>query len=105
MNRSGAGIGVVRLKGLAERHGGWHVEVRSGWKTYAATLCGLQLPNEFLERDAQVSRVTCSRCQDHLAEQAAQEEARAQREKASAARGDAPEAPAEPTDNDQGSLF
>ena len=108
---SGNRPNLVRVQGLGRtRMGGWHVEVSSGWKKHTATLCGLQLPNEYLERKAQWSEVGCEQCQVELARSAAAAEAEAAAYAANKKRGvqqasGSKAAPKTEEDKEQGSLF
>lgn len=101
---------LVRVRGLGRtRMGGWHVEVSSGWKNHAATLCGLQLPSEYVERNAEWSEVGCEKCQRLLAEAAARDEAktaaRTPGETRRSQQANETKPPPKPDGDDQGSLF
>ena len=63
MTDRGTEPGVLRVgRPGGDSHGWWHIEVRSGWKTYAVTLCSLEVPENVIERDADRGKAECRRC-------------------------------------------
>lgn len=81
--------GVVRVGGGPNgTHGWWDIEVRSGWKTYAATECGLQLPERAIERGTVRANAQCPRCLARDAERKATATAAEDRRRPKAARQD-----------------